>query len=298
MRSLLRSFLLAVLAIPGTRAVAQQKIDVHRAVTSDVSVRISGALGTINIIGWNRDSVAITGTVSKGSRFEGGFGGDGTRPAQGLKFFIEGMENAPATGNVLELRVPARARVWAKSGTGRIVVTGVTGGLDLNIVGGSVEVQGTPRELTIESMDGSITIDGSPEWMRAKTATGDITVRGGSRDASVSTVSGTIRVNDGAFERARFEAVTGNIVFAADAAPAGALGFDTHSGAIEIRLGPKPNVDIDALSITGTIENALTGRPAVTSRDGRGQEIGLQVGMGAARLTIRTFKGNIRLAYR
>ena len=36
----------------------------------------------------------------------------------------------------LELFVPVGATVWAKSGSATIDVTGITGGLDLNIVGG------------------------------------------------------------------------------------------------------------------------------------------------------------------
>ena len=52
--------------------------------------------------------------------------------------------------------------------------------------------------------------------------------------------------------------------------------------------------ELDAATMTGTIENALTGKPAVASRDGRGQEIGIMQGAGP-RYYVRSFKGNIAL---
>ena len=40
-----------------------------------------------------------------------------------------------------------------------MTVSDVTGGLDVNIVGGSITVRGSPRELRAESMDGAVTVD-------------------------------------------------------------------------------------------------------------------------------------------
>ena len=61
------------LALPASLS-AQQKIDQRRASSSDPSVRIVGAFGSLRIIGWAHDSIAITGTVAKGARFDGAMG--------------------------------------------------------------------------------------------------------------------------------------------------------------------------------------------------------------------------------
>src|SRR3712207_8110138 len=63
------------------------------------------------------------------SRMDAAHGGEGGRPAPGMKIYVEGARG-PAPGSTLELRVPARARVWAKGGSADVEVTGVTGGLD------------------------------------------------------------------------------------------------------------------------------------------------------------------------
>jgi len=236
----------------------------------------------------------MTGSLPRGSRLEPAMGGvyNGP-PATGMKFYIEASTSGAAAGS-LELFVPAGATVWAKSGSATIDVTGITGGLDLNIIGGRVTVNGNPRELNIESMDGNVSVAGAPTWMRVKTASGDVAVRGMCTDLGITTVSGTVTVRDGEFERARLESVTGNITFGAGMTRAGTLLIDSHSGTIELQIG-KQSLDIDATTITGSITNSVSTRRPTPGREGRGEELTLSLGTGDARATLRSFKGNIRL---
>ena len=281
-----------IIAVP---AAAQNKIDIRRPATPTVSVRLSGAFTSLKIVGWDVDSIALTGSVGAGNRLEGG-SLNPTGPVTGMKFFVETMDGSVAA-NRLELRVPRRARVWVKTSSADIDCASVSGGLDLNIIGGSVNVNGKPRELIVESMDGAITFTGDAEFARLKTATGNISFTGRGQDMTLTTVSGTVTVDGGGrepIERARLESVTGPITFAADLARAADLRVDTHSGAIELRLAPNAAVEIDAATMTGTIENQWNGRRAIAGREGRGMELG--TGSGGARIQIRTFKGNVRVS--
>jgi len=285
-------FALAALAIAAP-ARAQTKVDIRRAATPTVNVRLSGTFSNLKIVGWDSDSIALTGGVSAGNRLEGG-PLNATGPVQGMKFFIETAEGA-STANRLELRVPHRARVWIKTASAEIDCEAVTGGLDLNIVGGFVKVSGRPRELVVESMDGAITVTGDVGYGRLKTATGDITMNGSGEDLSFTTVSGTISLASprSPIERARFESVTGPIVFAGSVTPGADVRFDTHSGAIDLRLPARAALEIDAQTMTGSIENSWnTGRP-IAGREGRGMELG--TGNGGGRLQVRSFKGNVRV---
>lgn len=276
---------------------AQQKVNQRFAVTPTASIRFFGDVGSLRIIGWDRDSVVVTGTLPAGARLDASRGGDAERPSPGMKIYVE-VPRSPAPDAKLELRVPSRARVWSKSGSADVEVTGLTGGLDLNIVGGSARIACSPAELQVESMDGSVTIEGSPAWLRAKTATGDIVLRGGSEDAGVSTVSGAVRVGEGRFERGKFTSVTGPIVFAGDLARGATLDFDTHGGPIELRLAPRLDAEFDLATVTGSIENTLTARRPIAGREGRGMELGFTGGTGRARILVRSFKGNIYLRAR
>lgn len=292
MRLYLRAvFLGATLAAP---AAAQQKVEVRRAATRDVYVRVNGSYASLKVMAWPHDSLALTGSLPKGARFEPAVSGQGKDASKGAKFYVEAQQPAAATGT-LELFVPPGATVWAKAANARIEVSGVTGGLDLNLVGGAIVVRASPRELNIESMDGTVDVTGTPGWMRVKTASGDISVRGGCQDVGITTVGGNVTLADGAWERARIEAVTGNVTVGGTLVRAGQLTVDSHSGTITLQLPPRASLDIEATTIAGTILNRVNARRPTPGREGRGEELSLYLGTGDARATLRSFKGSIQL---
>lgn len=290
--------LILAMATGAVRPVAsQQPVNVRHAVAADASVRMSGDFASLRIIAWDRDSVVITGTVPKGARLDGGVGPVvAKQAARGAKFYVEQSQGTASA--TLELYVPARARVWAKTANATIEATGSTGGLDLNVIGGSIVVRASPAELNIESMDGTVEVTGSPAWIRVKTASGAITMRGSSDDAAFTSVSGDVGISEGRFDRIRIETVTGNASFTADQARGSSLTADSHSGLLELGVSKASGVDIDAISIAGSIENRITRRQPIPGRQGRGQELALQVGDASARAVLRSFKGSIRLVMR
>ena len=257
------------------RLGAQRSVDLGRATTPTVSIRITGSFAELRIRGWDRDSVSLTGSIPADARLEGGFG-SGARSGAG-KFYLE-----------------------TKSGSANVDVAEVVGGLDLNIVGGSVKVNGKPRELLVESMDGAVTFTGFAEYAKIKTATGDIVLEGGGDDLTFTTVSGSIQAANGErqLQRLRLESVTGPITFAGALARGADLRLESHSGAMELRLPRPSNVEIDAATVLGTIENTWNQTRPVAGREGRGMELGISSGMSGARVQVRSFKGSIRLGAR
>lgn len=293
-----RALFLALLAstlVPARPAAAQQGVNERHAAAPDISFRVKGSIGTLRIIGWKHDSLVITGTLPPAVRMELGVGGDGTSPARGAKMYLESPNDDAASAGVLEIRVPARGRVWVKCGTADVEARGIEGGLDIAVIGGRVSVTASPRELQIEAMDAGVSIDGAPAWLRAKTATGDITVRGGSQDLALTTVSGAIRVEQGLVERTRLESVTGPIQLLGGIARGGDVTIDSHSGAIELALPRTGDFALTAASITGVVENRFdTVRPS-PGREGRGRELTLERGSESTRISARSFKGTITI---
>lgn len=285
--------LLAALASPVVGLHAQQRIDIRRPVAPDVAVRISGSYAKLEIIAWQHDSLALTGTLPKGARLDGGVAAVGV--PRGAKFWIEPGPNGPG-GEQLVLRVPARARVWVKTEQADVSADGVTGELDLNIVAGRLAVRGHPRHANLESMDGAVTVDGSANWLRIKTADGDVTVRGSSEDMAITTISGEVAVRDGAFDRARVQSVTGGVSFSGTLVRGAELSVDTHSGAIDFTSSRTASLAIDARSLTGRIDNTLFPKRPIQGRSGRGEELAAQLGAGSALVELRSFKAGIRLA--
>ena len=271
---------------------AQRKVWAGYATTPDVSVRLFAAVGSVHVIGWDRDSVEVMGSVATGSKVA--LNAPQAGAARGLKLFVEAPTEQAGREGALTMHVPRGARVWLKTGSAELTVTDVTGGLDLNVVGGSITVHGSPRELRAESMDGAVTIDGVPEWMRVKTATGDIALRGG-QDVEASTISGAIDARNGEADHLKLESTTGTIRFALGLARGATIEMETHSGPIDVQLSRKSPPEVDAATVTATIENMWSKTQPTAGREGRGMSLELGGGQMGGRVVLRSFKGKITL---
>ena len=315
-------FVLSTFILATAPPVFAQRVDVGHSATSDIAVNLVGPFASLKVIAWKADSVHVSGFLSSAYRLENVFAGDPKLPSRGAKLYIDGPEEVTPKAAILELHVPANARVWIKGGTSELTVTGLTGEVDINMVGGTINVTGRPRTLSVQAIDASIAVEGDPEWMRLNTAAGNITMRGSSGDAAFTTVSGNVSVGGGSYDRARFESVNGNLAFLGDVARSASLLFDSHGGSVEVQLGAfasgpikkgaadmkgvgvategASGVSIEAETLGGKIENMLSAVRPSARRDGRGQEIVLELGLapGDARIVVRTFKGNVRLARR
>jgi Toastrack DUF4097 len=252
-------------------------------------VRIYNLSGSVTVHGWSRDSVAVRASVGKGNAFH--MGGDHS----GMKMFVEDADERNPSPAGLEVWVPLMTKLWIKTATAGVYVSGVNGSLDIYVVSGNVNVTGNPTDVNVEAIDGSIHIAGSPPWVRAKSASGDVTFEGKSPDLTLSTVSGKVSVMGTAFEKAKFESVTGDIRFDGSFERGGLINFDTHSGAIDIGLTAGTPADFDIVSIAGTIANNLTQKSPAAGRYGRGAELQSTAGAGGTQVLVRSFKGAVTL---
>lgn len=283
---------LVALALPLTGG-AQTKVSRSYQLNADGSVRLHSLVGTVTVRGWDRDSVTVRGNLGPGNRLHGGGG------RTGVKLFVEPENDRQPAASALEIMVPARAKVWIKTATADVTVSGVSGSLDLYVIGGTISVSGNPGDVNAEAIDGSIVIRGSPGWVRAKSASGGVTLRGTTRDATLSTVSGRIVVDGsaaspGAFERGRFESVTGDISFQGGIARGADVRFDTHGGDVTVVL-PAGGADLEVSTIAGAIRNEATPARPLAGRYGRGAELKTTVGNGGAAVSVRTFKGKVTI---
>jgi hypothetical protein len=283
----IRAALLAAFLVAASTLGAQAKVSRGIHLNADGAVRIYNLGGSVRVIGWNRDSVSVRGSLSKGSVLH--MGGS----AQGIKMFVEDEDERNPAPAVLEVHVPVAAQVWVKTATAGIDVSGLTGSLDLYVVSGDITVAGNPSALSAEAIDGSIRITGSPAWVRAKSASGNVVFDGKSADVTLSTVSGKIDVKGARFEKTKFESVTGDIKFSGSFERGGLSTFDTHSGTID--LGVSGGADFEVISIAGTIANKLTSSRPIAGRYGRGSELVTASGEGGTRVVVRSFKGPVLL---
>jgi hypothetical protein len=283
-----------VLALGAQQGAAQGRWPL----AADGSVRIVNPSGRVRIVGWDTDSLAVSG------RGPGRFTTGGNVNVRKVEVMASaGAGAGAASGTELEVHVPRGARVWVKSASADIDVVGVDGTLDLNSVGGAIHVVGTPADVTAETMGGPVELAGGSGRARVKTVSGDILLRGASVDLGASTLSGTITVRAAGWQRGgtgvqrgKFESVTGDVRFDGELGRGGIVELESQSGTIALRVPATTTADFDLVTIGGAITNRLTADPpqrgVLRFSTGAGSGEG---GGGGALVTARSFKGNISL---
>lgn len=281
------------IALAPAMASAQMPVERRAALGADAAVRIQNMTGSVRVLGWDHDSIAVSGTITETKTAQFLFHASGAGAKLGV--WDEAGETPDASD--LEVRVPKGAVVWVKTGSAAVTVSGVTGSLDVYSVSGSIAISGTPREVRAESLSGEVRIEADTRMAQAKTATADITLRGAIDDATASTVSGALTL-DLRTRSGRFESVDGDILWDGGAVDGRTtLDFVTHAGAVELRMPADAVADF----VVGTYEGGFDDRLGVTARRTgsslKGTELRFQLGARDAggQVTVRSFKGRVLL---
>ena len=287
----MRTRLAAGLLLLTAPLAAQQKIDRRIAIAPDASIRITNMAGITRITGWDVDSISVTGAMPAGAAFF--FGGKGQFSKMGVE---RKDETLAEPGSTLEIKVPRGARVWVKSGTASVEVTGLRVEVECASVSGSIRVEGGLKLLIAESMEGNLSASGPIDVVRLKGGGGTITIRGARGDIQATTVGGAIVAMDGAVVRARLETVSGTISYDGSVDPRGTLESVTHSGDVTLRLPPEISAEFDLESFDGAVFFGLASKGA--EKPFRGKPMSFVTGEGGSQVTVRSFKGEIRILRR
>ena len=280
-------FLPLLLAAP---LAGQQKLERRFAVTPDVSIRITNTAGMIRLIGWERDSIVVIGALAPGSSFFGG--GKGSFAKLGVERLDE---TVAGPGSTLEVRVPTGARVSVRSVTASVEATGLTGELQATSVSGSIKAGGGLKLLMAETMDGDFDVGGPIEITRITGGRGTVTLRDIRGDVLATTVAGAIIATTARITRAHLETVSGPISYEGGVDGRGTLEAVTHAGDVTLRLPPTIAAEFALQTFEGTIETTLFPKGNVQHQPRDGSPWTWATGGGGAQVTVRSFKGAIRV---
>lgn len=239
--------ILLVLLLTAPTAAAQRAVDQRWALDPDGAVKIYNYVGRVRVVGWDRDSVVVTGTVAAGLRVFGG----GSRAA--VKLGAEGDQRTAADSAILLVRVPVNANVWVRGAATDIEVEGLVGTVDVGTVSGRLTLRGSPRSAVVETMNGALLVRGAPAILRAKTASGPLSFEGAAAEAVFGTVSGRVEIRAGPLGRVRVESVAGDVDLEAALQTDGDITIETHSGNVDARV-PKSSIPrVHVRSFRGTV---------------------------------------------
>jgi len=168
--------------------------------------------------------------------------------------------------------------------------------VEVSSVTGPVRVEGAPRLVTIDGIDGRIDVVGAATLTRVKSGTGVVHLVGIRGEFTVTTVQGGATVETEEILSGRIETVSGPVEVTG-ALPVGTrLDLTTHDGDVRVHLADPIDAHFDLATIEGRIVTHLFEKDRVyqdrTAAFSVGPSAGTQRG---AALTVRTFKGSIRV---
>ena len=251
----MRAIALMALATVMAAAARGQSVDRRAAVARDVAVRIWLPAGSLRLIGWDRDSVVVTGTVAAGETFF--HDGDSRAMKFGVEELPTGRQSQPSH---LTAYIPRAGRVSVRTSSATIDASDLAGAY--NSIGGHIRLTGRAGDVQADAVDGGVTVNMTAAIVRARSGGGPVTVDGSIEDLAAATVSGDLTVTSRDLLKGRLESMTGTIIFLGDfMARGGTVEIDNHAGIVDLRLQAGLPVNLDVTTVVGTITNVVTKTP-------------------------------------
>jgi hypothetical protein len=283
---------LTALAFPWL-AHAATSVDEHRPANPQGAVEIDNVAGLIDVQGWDKSEVAVTGTIGKDvERVE--VTGEGNRTSirvilpQGHHW---GMRDGEAH---LLIHVPANSSVAASMVSSDLKVSAVHGGLELRTVSGNISGEGG-GDVRANAVSGDIHLTANAaKVIEVKSISGNIVLSGGNAEVEATTVSGDAHLTLGTVSRARFKTVSGDLSATLAAAVDAQIEGESVSGDVKLDFASAPAADFDIRTISGDIDNCFGPKP-IESRHGPGARLTFKTGDSSARVRISSHSGDVRL---
>lgn len=281
--------LLCLLAMPAL-GWAQSRVDERHALADGGRIEVENVAGSVRVRGWDRDEVAITGTLGRNLRLEV----DASRNRVHVK--VAQPRSGQGAAAELELRVPRGAELQLTTVSATVEIADVDlRRLQVRSVSGRVDAAGRAQEASLSTVSGAIDARLETPRLALDTVSGRVRAGGGiTGEVGAKTVSGSIVLDLERVERLRAETVSGSLEASTRAlAPGGRVAMESVSGRAVLALPANASARLDIQSFSGGIQSDAgeVERP----RYGPGRSVRTQLGGGDGDVSIKSHSGSVRL---
>jgi DUF4097 and DUF4098 domain-containing protein YvlB len=286
---------LLTLGLAFSGALAQIQVDKRLPATPRGEVNIENSFGTVKVIGWDKNEVAVTGHLAPGAEgldFEGDKEGIWIDVDVPESWFYDSDDDTEYRSH-LEVHVPKGSILDIETLNAGITITGVNGAMEIESVNGSVLASGNPPAVDIESMTGSVEVNASSAVMDVETISGSVVLRGARKNVAVSTLSGAIKVIGRDLEDVELESTAGEVSLEGSLTKEGSVEIETFSGQVELVLDRGVEARFDLTTFGGTIQSEIGPRPRRDGKFNPFQELRFATGLNECEITVETFSGSI-----
>ena len=282
------------------RASAQVEIDKQQPAPARGEVHVENEFGSIEITGWDRDVVRVTGTLAAGAEGieldsdEEGASIDVSIP----EAWLYASDSDTEFRSTLIVQVPQGSSVYVETLNATVTVRGVRGHVEIETVNGPVTLEGDPASVEISSMTGNVQVRARAAEMEVESISGAVDLAGAVRRARVQTTSAAIDIRGESLEEVEVESVTGDVTVDGSFTAKGGVDIETHSGKVELRLPASVRAKFECETFSGKIDNAFGPQPVPEKRFHPQKELRFSTGPDSFTIQVQTFSGDIVLGKR
>ena len=266
---------------------------VDRTVNADPNgeVVISNVSGTVDVRGWDRNEVKVSGVLDEDvERVD--VETSGGRVV--IKVILPRGSHNDGDAE-LEIQVPRASSVEVSAVSADVSSRGVFGTQRLKSVSGEVTAEVSGNNSEIRSVSGDITVRGTgkPLSLRVSSVSGSIDLAHASGKLDVVTVSGDAQLNLVDATEVRGRTTSGNFDLRANLARDAHVDVEAVSGDITLRLPSAGGLSTEIESFSGDITGCLASSVERVSKYGPGKRLTIRTVEAGASVRAKTLSGDI-----
>ena len=290
------------------------KIDIAESLPSDnvTNVSIKNHSGVINVIGWDKDKISVTGTLDDDAEkliFE----------QKGAQVLISveypRMDNWHADGSKITVFMPKNIRmkssgissdiqvsnlhggVEAKSVSGDVIAKNLTEHIELNSISGNIKSDDLAGKVYLSSVSGNIDDNNSSGRLEVSAVSGEVAINSKAKEVFFNNVSGDSKLTLAKVVELRVRTVSGDLKAKLTLNEKALLKASTVSGDLDLIFQKGVDADFSLKSsVGGDLDNNITKVEAEHDEYGPGAKLNFQTVNGSALVRVTTVSGNVEVS--
>jgi putative adhesin len=182
--------------------------------------------------------------------------------------------------------------------------------LELSVVNGDIDVQGSESEVKAESVQGDVTVTGPTKLVVASSIQGDVRVTGArgkvecssvnsglhvekvSGPVGASSVNGEVSLTDIESDDVEASTISGSVSYDGTITDGGSYKFSTTNGDVSVAVPTRANATVSVSTFSGEFESEF---PVTFTGTRHKKQFSFMLGSGSARVDLESFQGGIQL---
>jgi DUF4097 and DUF4098 domain-containing protein YvlB len=288
--------LLVACALPFAAMAESESVERKIAADAAGEVIISNVSGQIDVRGWDRNEVQVTGHLGRGvERVDLETSGGRTV----VKVVLPRGNSHDGDADI-EVSVPKGSSVEVAAVSADVSSRGVLGTQRLKSVSGEVTADIAGDESEVRSVSGDVTVRGAgkPLSLRVSSVSGSLDITNVAGKLDVVTVSGDARVQMGEASEVRGRTTSGSLEVSGKLTRDGRVDVEGVSGDITLRVSAVGGISTEIESFSGDISGCLADNVERVNKYGPGVRLNTRTVEAGARVRAKTLSGDIEICDR